>query len=527
MGGATNCPETPRQKMIGMMYIVLTAMLALNVAADILNGFTMVEESLRVNIQGSESRNKTLYLKFEDLNGQNPAKVGEWLDKANLVKKESDALYNQIQDLKLQIVQTADGPEGTLDHIEARDNLDAAGRVCLDEGLGQGKVIKAAIEKYRDILLSMVPSDTAKVSLLKRTFDMGNVVGHDGVTVLPWEIATFEMMPVAAAITMLSKIQADVRNMEGDVVNHLKSMVDADDFRVNKIEAVVIPNSKYVIRGAKYTAQIVLAASDSTQKPEVFIGGNPETGTGGTLVPDGLLEQTATAIGDKKYSGYIRLTSPTGTKIYPFESDYNVGEPTAIVSADKMNVFYAGIDNEVSISVPGVPASNISASITGGSIRKEASGGWVVRPAKVGQNCVISVVAKIDGKDQRMGDKSFRVKALPPPVAYIPYMKDGNPDKYKGEGRLSKAALLNVTELLAELNDADIEAKYTVLSFKMNISGAMGAIVERSNGNKFSQQQMNQIKKMARGAKFFISGVIAKGPDGVERKLPPMEVTLN
>ena len=92
---------------------------------------------------------------------------------------------------------------------------------------------------------------------------------------------------------------------------------------------------------------------------------------------------------------------------------------------------------------------------------------------------------------------------------------------------MSKAALLNVTELLAELNDADIEAKYTVLSFEMNISGAMGAIVERSKGNKFSQQQMNQIKKMARGAKFFISGVIAKGPDGVERKLPPMEVTLN
>src|SRR5574344_20396 len=110
MSGAAYCPETPRQNMIGMMYIVLTAMLALNVAADILNGFTMVEQSLRVNTKGSENRNKNLYLKFEDLNGQNPAKVGAWLNKAKTVKKESDALYNQIEALKLQIVQTADGP---------------------------------------------------------------------------------------------------------------------------------------------------------------------------------------------------------------------------------------------------------------------------------------------------------------------------------------------------------------------------------------------------------------------------------
>lgn len=110
MGGATNCPETPRQKMIGMMYIVLTAMLALNVAADILNGFTMVENSLKINTTGSENRNKNLYLKFEDLNSQNPTKVGAWLNKANEVKKKSDALYNQIQELKIAIVKQADGP---------------------------------------------------------------------------------------------------------------------------------------------------------------------------------------------------------------------------------------------------------------------------------------------------------------------------------------------------------------------------------------------------------------------------------
>ena len=526
MGGATNCPETPRQKMIGMMYIVLTAMLALNVTTDVLNGFTMVEESLRVNTRGAEGRNTNLYLKFEDLNSQNPAKVGAWLQKAKDVKKESDELFNAIQEVKVLIAKTADGDEADVEHIEGKGNLDAAGYVGLsDGGLGKGKEIKAKIEAYREKMAAYVSADTAKVSLLKKTFNTDKVVGHDGQA-QAWEVATFEMMPVAAAITILSKIQADIRNTEGDIVTYLKSQVDADDYRVNRIEAKVIPNSKYVIRGGKYSAEIALVASDSTQKPEVYIGGNPQTGTGGTLIKDGLYETVATALGDKKYSGYIRLNSPTGAKVYPFESDYNVGEPTAIISADQMNVFYAGINNQVSISVPGVPSTAIAASASGGSLTKNGNS-WVVRPSKVGQPVVISVSAKIDGKVQKMGEKSFRVKMLPPPVAFIPFTDDnGNTMKFKG-GKMSKAKLLNVSSLGAELNDADIEAKYNIVSFEMNVQGAMGAVVELSSGAHFTARQMEQVKKMAKGAKFFISAVKAKGPDGITRDLPPMEVVLN
>ena len=528
MGGATNCPETPRQKMIGMMYIVLTAMLALNVAADILNGFTMVENSLKINTTGSENRNKNLYLKFEDLNSQNPTKVGAWLNKANEVKKKSDALYNQIQELKIAIVKQADGPEGDVNNIEARDNLDAAGRIGLDKdqgGQGKGKELKEAILKYRADMIELVKADTSKVSLLKKTFNQDlKVKGHDGME-QEWQVATFEMMPVAAAVTILSKIQSDVRNTEGDVVTYLKSMVDADDYRVNKIEAKVIPNSKYVIRGGQYVADIVLVASDTTQKPEVYIGGNPQTGTGGSLVKDGHYQTGAGSIGDHKYAGYIRLNSPMGSKIYPFQSDYNVGEPTAIISADQMNVFYAGIDNQVSISVPGVPAGYISASMTGGSLRKTGKG-WVVRPLKPGTPCVISVTAKIDGKTQSMGKKSFRVKMLPPPVAFFTYTENGGTFKYKGQTPIQKQHLLGLEQLRAELDDADIEADFSVLGFEMTIPGVMGTTIERSAGKSFTAKQRAAIKDMRSGSKFFISGIQAKGPDGITRKLPPMEVVV-
>lgn len=532
MGGATNCPETPRQKMIGMMYLVLTAMLALNVSADILAGFAMVTESLNVNTKGSENRNINVYVKFEDLYAKNPVKIGPWLDKANQVKKESKILYDKIQALKVQIVKYADGEDSEYEktgYIESASNLDAAGWICIEEGgPGQGKVIKTAIDYYRNFLLKMVQSDSAKVSLIKKTFDTGEKLNHLG-EMRSWEISMFDMMPLAAVNTLMSKIQADIRATEGEVITFLKSQVDADDFRVNKIEALVIPNSKYVIQNGKYSAQIILAASDSTQKPQVFIGGNPSTGTGGTKVEDGLYERSAGTIGEQKYAGYIRVLRPDGSsRLYPFESEFTVGAPSATISADKMNVFYAGIDNDVSVSVPGVAAAAVSATMTGGTLVKKPKGGYIARPARVGQECVIYATAKIDGREQKMGSRNFRVKMLPPPIAFIPYKDDGgNAMKYKGSEKIPKRFLLNVTTLEAELNDADIEAEFRVLGFEVNATNAMGAIIMSSTGSSFTPAQVSYIKTLSRGKKFFIGQVRAIGPDKIDRKLPPMEVIVD
>ncbi len=541
MGGATNCPETPRQKMIGMMYLVLTAMLAMNVSADILEGFSMVEQSLHINTKGSVNRNVNLYYQFEDLNGRNPDKVGDWLNSAKDIRLESDKLFQAIEDLKIEIVAHADGKDKleaagvyknkSLDgyHIEAKSNLDAAGWICIEEsGPKKGIVIRKAIEKYRDLLLSKVISDTAKVSLITKTFSTDKVIGH-GNELRDWEVARFSMMPVAAVTTILSKIQADVRSIEGEVVTYLKGMVDADDFRVNAIEALPIPESKYVIQGGKYSARIILAARDSTQKPQVYVGGDYKNGVGGTIVEDGLYERPASSIGEQKYGGYIKVFRPDGSSsFYVFESEFNVGAPSATISADQMNVFYAGIDNEVSVSVPGVASTSVVATMVGGSLIKKPNGGYIARPAKVGQECIINVVAKIDGRDQRMGSRNFRVKMLPPPIAFLPYRDDaGNRMKYKGNEKIAKKFLLDVTTLGAELDDADIEADFKVIGFELNVSSAMGSQILSSSGANFTEQQIAYIRTTSKGKKFFIGGVRAMGPDKVERKLPPMEVIVN
>ncbi|MBP9970612.1 MAG: gliding motility protein GldM, partial [Paludibacteraceae bacterium] len=237
----------------------------------------------------------------------------------------------------------------------------------------------------------------------------------------------------------------------------------------------------------------------------------------------------AGSVGTFPVKGTIRLPRPDGsTAEYGFESSYIVGEPTAIISADMMNVLYAGIQNPISVSVPGVPAQNINVSVNNGALSRTAKG-WNINP-RVGQDCNISVSAKMaDGRVQTIGSKPFRVKPLPPPIAYIEFRDDkGHLQQYKGTKPFPKAQLVGSNGIRAALDDADLDVRYQVLGFDVNFFDSMGnTIIETSNNNSFSDKQMATMRQMPRGRKFFISRVRAKGPDGIERILPPIEVIVN
>ena len=170
MGGAKNCPETPRQKMIGMMYLVLTAMLALNVSADILNGFDMVNNSLKNSIDNSKVRNQGLYGDMQSLYDLNPTKVGEWLEKANRVKEESDKLFNVLQEFKVGIIALADGnaadPEGNV--IQKRDNTNVAGEYAeVGTTKERGNQLKQAIDNYRIFVEEMFGNDSLHTQIYR------------------------------------------------------------------------------------------------------------------------------------------------------------------------------------------------------------------------------------------------------------------------------------------------------------------------------------------------------------------------
>ena len=315
-------PVSPRQKMINLMYVVLMAMLALNVSTEVLNGFSIVEESLKRTTANATKENQALYDDFAEQMQKNPQKVKQWFDKSQQVKQMSDQLYNLADELKLAIVQEADGKDGDVSNIRNKEDLEAATQVMLAPSRGRGKELYDAINNYREQLLKMVTDEHQKKMIAS---NLTTEIPKDAVTLgKNWQEYMFESMPAAAAVTLLSKLQSDVRYAEGEVLHTLVSNIDVKDIRVNALNAFVIPNSQTIVRGDKFSAHIVMAAVDTTQQPQIFIGGREMN------LPNGLYETVTSRTGDFTLSGYIQVANGNGELLKRnFEQKYTVVDPSA------------------------------------------------------------------------------------------------------------------------------------------------------------------------------------------------------
>ena len=512
-------PVSPRQKMINLMYVVLMAMLALNVSNEVLNGFSIVEESLNRTTENAAKENLAIYEDFEQQMQANPQKVREWYDKAQQVKSLSDSLYNLASDLKLAIAREADGKNGNPASLQNKEDLEAANQVMLAPGRGRGEELKGAIDAYRERILTMIPDTTQQRRIAS---DLTTDVPPTGL-VKNWQEYMFESMPAAAAVTLLSKLQSDVRNAEKEVLHTLVQNIDVKDIRVNALEAFVIPNSQTIVRGDKFSAHIVMAAVDTTQIPEIYIGNQKAD------LQDNIYERICTSTGDFTLSGYIQTINGNGDQIRrDFEQKYTVVDPSATVSADLMNMLYAGYANPISISVPGVPQNKISATMTNGSLTPTGPGRYIAKPTQIGQDATITVTSTNTGRPQQMGQFTFRVRRLPDPTPYID-MKDekGSPIRYKGGG-LAKASLMAIDGIGAAIDDGILDIGFRVLSFETVFYDNMGnAVPMVGEGDKFSARQKDTFRKLTRNRRFYISRVKAIGPDGIERTLPTsMEIIV-
>ena len=514
-------PVSPRQKMINLMYVVLMAMLALNVSNEVLNGFSIVEESLKRTTENATRENQALYDDFAEQMEKNPQKVKQWYDKSQRVKKLSDDLYNLAAELKLAIVQEADGEDGDVQHIRNKEDLEAANQVMLSPSGGRGAELFKAVNDYREEMLKMVTDEHQKKMIAS---NLTTTIPQEARTLgKNWQEYMFEAMPAAAAVTLLSKLQSDVRYAEGEVLHTLVSNVDVKDIRVNALNAFVIPNSQTIVRGDKFSAHIVMAAVDTTQVPQIFIGDREVN------LPGGLYETVTGRTGDFTLSGYIQMPNGNGDMIRRnFEQKYTVVDPSATVSADLMNVLYAGYNNPISVSVPGVPLTKIQATMTGGTLQPVGPGKYIARPAAVGQNVTITVTSTNTGRAQQMGQFAFRVRRLPDPTPYIALKDDqGCPVRYKGGG-LSKAQLMAADGIGAAIDDGILDIAFRVESFETVFFDNMGnAVPMVSDGTRFSARQKDTFRKLQRNKRFYVSRVTAVGPDGIQRKLnASMEVIV-
>ncbi len=513
---------TPRQKMINLMYVVLMAMLAMNVSSDVLKGFSLVDEGLNRTKDNSNVQNEAIYATLESAMKQNPEKTRKWYNKAMQVKSLSDSLYNFAESLKKDIVRKADGDDGDIRNIKNRDNLEAATHVMLAPGVGKGDKLKKSIDSYRNKILEMINDSTQR-----------KIIGDNLSTDVPvststigknWQEYMFENTPVVAAVTLLTKLQTDVKHAESQILHQLISNIDVKDVRVNQINAFVIPNSKTVVRGGTFSADIVMAAVDTTQRPDIYVNN--------TLLKssNGHYESICNSIGDFSLKGYIIMRNGNGDEIRrEFEQPYTVVEPSATVSATLMNMLYAGYQNPISVSVPGVPANKINVSMTNGTLTKKGNGQYIAVPSKVGADAVFTVTADNDGRQQQMGKFEFHVRKLPDPTGYLE-VKDasGNTDRFKG-GRISKQALLTAGGVGAAIDDGLLNISFKVVGFETVFIDRMGnAMPEVSNSSAFTPNQISRIRSLNKGKIFNISRIKAVGPDGIQRTLPSsVEVIIN
>lgn len=536
---------SPRQKMINLMYVVLMAMLALNVSSDVLQGFSLVDQMLRRKVDTASEGNNLLLKDIQEAMKNNPEATKEWFDKSQQVKKASDELYKYLEDLKVTIVKEADGENGDIHNISSKENLEAGTYVMVAQK--KGEELFAKINEYRHFMQQMIIDPQKRNNVLQNLST--DLPGKKNTSARQWASYNFEHIPVAADIVLLSKFQDDVRYAESEALHGFlaNTSINELDIRVNDVRAYVIPNSRTINQGEKYSAQVVVAAVDTTQSPEVYVNNTLlESG-------NGKFETIASSPGEHTFSGYVLLRKRDGSVIRRnFFQTYNVipmkgpgdkpaekpkEEPKkggddeeakkskskapapkigfATVSATLMNVLYAGFENPISISVGG--ASSIQASMTGGTFTDLGNGKYTAVPSTVGQDVTISVSASVGGHTEHIGDFPFRVRKLPDPT---PYIQTGADDHFKG-GRMPKQALLAQSGIKAAIDDGLLNIPFSVTGFKMVMFDRMGnAVVEASNSANFTEAMKAQMRDMQRGQRFFITEVNAIGPDKIARTLP-------
>ncbi len=517
MGKIRKIKISPRQKMINLMYVVLMAMLALNVSSDVLKGFVMVDEKLSISTENSARVNEEVYKRFEQSYKANPAKVKVWYDKAQDVRSKTDGLYALLDELKLAIVRESDGKDADVRDIHHKEDLVAATEVMLAPGVGRGQELHDAIVEYREYIVGLLGNEAqrhqVRTNLDTEVPDQVKLLGKN------WQEYMFESMPTAAAVTLLTKLQSDIRDAESEAIHNLEKNIDVKDVRVNQLNAYVIPSSRTVVQGGRFSAQIIMAAVDTTRRPSIFIGGREVNNE------EGIYETICTRTGDFTLNGFIETLDGEGQKVRrDFQQQYTVVAPSATLSADIMNVLYAGYDNPISVSVPGVANNRVSLSMTGGSLKQTSPGRYIAVPTNVGGEAEFTVTASQEGRSQVMGKFKYRVRRLPDPTAYIP----AGETHFMG-GKLSKQQLMAASGIGAAIDDGLLNIPFRVHGFETVFFDNLGnAVPEVSGSASFTDRQKSMMRSLSRGKRFFITKIRAQGPDGIERTLNgAMEVIVN
>jgi len=513
-------PAEPRQKMINLMYLVLTALLALNVSAEILNAFKTVDRSLVSTNTTIDASTATIMSSFEEKSKEpeSRAKAEEWMPKAEQAVRLTKELNTYIDGLKNQILKEAGLDfQKNGDSTYKEDNQDVATRIMVEQG--KGKELRDKLEQYKKNMAAIAPQLANQVNNYLKQIDLSipqtKSSGHGGGGKDTWEAVYFRMVPTVAAITMLSKFQNDVKTSENRVVSLFHEQVGQVKVRYNQFAAIVGQSSNYLMPGQELSINAGVGAFSTDARPEISIGG-----VGVPVNAEGVAEwkTTATAIGTRTVPVNITYYDQDGNKKTISKTiTYTVGQANASIALDKMNVLYVGVDNPVSIAASGGGDDKVQATITGGggTLTKVGPGKYIARVSNVTDDCKITV--SVDGKVA--GASIFRVRTIPDPVATV--------GGYTSGDNVPAGAFRAQAGVGAYIKDFPFDLKYSVQSFVLEMDTEDGDIEEAPcQGNTWSPKAQKMVSRAKAGQMVTIREIRAVGPDGRTRKLNGLYYTL-
>lgn len=517
----------PRQRMINMMYLVLTAMLAMNVSKEVLDSFAILDADLVRSGRANALRSAVEYAAFADAAHRFPDRYGALDLDARRVRARADTLIRCMERMKLRVMSEAEGrtaaellgraADGSdsllaLRYVDAKDDRDALTRLLVGpeparplQGPGTARALRLALEAFRDSLKRLCGDDAPELAAaLDLTFRLDGAPDASG-TINNWESLNFYDVPLAAGIAHLSKLQADVRAAENDVVKWLYRSATRDARVMSDVVAAAVPRSSVVMAGDTFSADVFLAAYDAKNRPRVLVQGGGELPLG----PDGRarLRVKTGEPGEHTITGIIRSQGTSGEETYPYSVAYQVVAPLLVASPTKMNVLYRGVDNPVSLSVPGVRREDLQARIDNGTVTAR-DGGWVARVGN-GPKAHITVTARTpDGGTRTVGPVEFRVKDLPAPLASV----NGLTSR---DARAPLSRLKAARGLLVRLGDGcEFDEPFNVVSFTLSVARGSAIADHVIHGAAFDDQARRMLDQLRQGDRVWLEDIRARLANG-------------
>ena len=554
--GASNCPETPRQKMIQMMYLVYTAMLALNVSAEVVEGFKTVGNAMSKSNENMVLKLEDTYENFENALKNNPAKVQDKYDKAQEIKKLSKELVYTIDTVTYSFVGKI-ASKAEIELVDPNNNENIIKRTIpltnedgsanfdsiaealhvggfrwinkLDDNhigtpyfignaegdevsTGAAALIKSNIIDYKKKVRDILGNDSNHVNLGLNVEDYS--LNSEGKPT-SWEQLNFNNTVAGAALVTLTRMKAEVMNAEFDAVNMLYKQVKSNDFSFDKVSVIAYSNNSYIMKGGKYELTVNVGAYDSKAKFEATVGGQHFTSNDTGAV---IYSTTCNATGPKTVTGTVYVKKETGTEKYDFKQSYYVAEPMAVFELTEMNVVYMGIDNPIKISVPGAAAHNLVVSLADpsqGSLSpdpKSGAGHYIIKP-KVNKGKIVVNASIKDGKQTRfMGSTELRARPLPDPKIFLGTVEAGKGIPIGDLKNMKGPQVRYGPEFAFHMKTP------TILKQTVDITRVNGATDLECRGPVWTADIMSYINKAKPGCKITLS-LDVQMPDGSKRNV--------